>query len=259
MFHIFVGELLDAMHQQELLFLANSIVVGAALAIDFVSPQRYSVVKTLVLLAEGWKLVGVFPDNSNHSLVEFLILVAFVLSDIDRPEQRRSLMEFLRWLGVYTMLFSGLRKLLSGTYFQGTFLASRMHEERFFIFFRPLLDSNEMTHLHTLLLENSAGPFRFESPFAILVSNSVWLSELVAGIMLIFARTRTSGAILAVLVLVGIEVIARELVFGFLALNIYSLFFPEMWVRRLVLLSCFSYLMMVGVQLYIGGGVRVFN
>src|SRR5690606_19730103 len=63
------------------------------------------------------KFVALFPDNSNHSYIELLLLLAFVLASQQKIPAYTELISFNRVLGALVFFGSGLQKALHGTYF----------------------------------------------------------------------------------------------------------------------------------------------
>lgn len=259
LFHLCMREVLSALHLFEPFFFISFGLVSVALLLEFIATDRSALIRSLVLAALTIKLVRIFPDSSNHSLIEFLLLIAFCITDLASNVQRAKLVAFLRWIGAFIMLFSGLRKFVAGTYFDGAFLASRLGERRFAWLFELLLEPGEFARLRDAAVSHAAGPFAFESPLALAVSNMAWVGEITAGLLLLFPRTRQVGALVCIGVLVGVEAIALELMFGLLALNIYALFLREVWLKRLAVSSACAYVVLLAAQLYLGPDVRFFN
>jgi hypothetical protein len=79
--------------------------------------------------------------------------------------------------------------------------------------------------LHPLAPGN--GPYAIRSPLALLIANGVYVFEMVTPVLLIWRRTRPYAAVAVLIVLAGIEVGARELLFGVLFVNLLLLFFAR--------------------------------
>ena len=73
-----------------------------------------------------------------------------------------------------------------------------------------------------------------DSVFFILMSNSVYVFEILAGILLLFRRTRVHAVLAAIAFVFMIECAARELTFGALMVNLVLLFLPGAWIKRLL-------------------------
>lgn len=194
----------------------------------------------LLSLSELWRLV---PSGPNHGYLGYLstcISSLGILLSRNRPLNEEdsttgsggacwSAIYAVRWLVVYVMLWSGLNKLLYATYFQGEFFASMVHKDpRFAKFFTWIVPAAELQQI----VDAENGPHRFRSLLPILGANVVYLSEIAAGLLLLFRHTASAGVLLTFAILVGIEIAAVELVFGGLMVNLLLIYFPRWYVHR---------------------------
>ncbi|WP_148314545.1 hypothetical protein [Sorangium cellulosum] len=233
-------------------------LMTAALVASFAGVRWARASKAIAAVAVAIEMASRFPFNSNHSFAETLLLILFVLVDFPEAEQRDLLVAMGRWIITLIMFHSGLQKILHGTYFDGMYLATRLDNDRFQWLLRHVLQPEEFTSLHRALQAGSEGPFAFHSPAAIVFSNAVYLSELLVALLLVRERTRALGTALGVMVIAAIEVVAREITFGILALNLLMLFFPLPWRKAVAALSIVAYVALLAAQWYVGPDVFLF-
>lgn len=233
-----------------------AIVAGACglLAASGAWPAR---AVCLILLGE---IYYALPDSTNHVAVELALMVLFTFLDERKRDKEgdegRLLLCAVRWFVAVFFLYTGVQKLLYGYYFQGQFLAFvAATEERFAILFRwfipdaefeRLLSYNEINRAtgEPLLINRGtmpgkmrpvlgAGPYIVDSLLFKLLSNAVYLFEIVAGALLLVPRVRTLAALGAMAFVVLIEIGARELTFGLLMFNLLFVFLEGAWNKRL--------------------------
>ena len=203
------------------------------------------------------KFVAIFPDNSNHSYVELLLGLAFCFASLRRVPACTELVSFTRLLGVVVFFGSGLQKALHGTYLHGAFLATRLGEPRFAWALSQVLSAEELQRLKPESVGN--GPFQFSSLLGILLSNSVYLFELgVAGLLLI-PRTRTLGVWAGFFVCLGIEAVAREVMFGLLMALMLFMSARDGVARKAVLGVVAAEAAALLLSALLGKGERFFN
>ena len=178
-----------------------------------------------------FKLVEHTPTWSNHFTVEWITSV-FLLMGARRSEGFPALCQALRWLVFIALFWSGLQKVLHGTYFQGTFLAFVVaNSDRFADFFVWVLPAWEFDAIRSTALP---GPYRFESWMGLAISNVTWIAEMCFSLLLLTERFRMLAVVGAAVLLVGIEIAARELMFGLLFLNLLLLYPRRDLNRRLL-------------------------
>jgi hypothetical protein len=135
---------------------------------------------------------------------------------------------------VVVLFWSGIQKLFHGYWFQGQFLAYSLWRPTFQGALGPLLPIEELERLVGYGADAGAGPFVLSSPVGIVISNIIWLAEIVLGLMLIPRATRQLAWIGACVLLVLTEVVAREFMFGVEFACALTLFSPGPLIRRLV-------------------------
>jgi hypothetical protein len=187
----------------------------------------------------------VFPDNSNHFLIEWLCILFASLTRFDSEAECSVFVRGARWLPVLVFFWSGVNKAVYGTYFNGAYLGSILGHSGFASVFGWLMSGEELA---TLLATPPRGPFAFHSPAALLASNGVWIGEIAAGIAILLPRWRSLGVAAGVLLLAGIQLGARELMFGMLMANLLACFAPVAWSRRLLPVAASVYAALLVVR-----------
>ncbi len=171
---------------------------------------RHSRAATLVAwfgLATG--ILATFPDVANHTWGLSLTLLVLGLCDERDQKQRQYAMLIITVLVASIFAYSGLQKMLSGLWFEGempAWLASS--DPTRFALLSSIADATGQTP--------SSG--EWSGALALGVSNLVWVGEIAIGVGLMTRRFRRSAAVAAVVLLVLIEVDAKEFHFGGLAL-----------------------------------------
>jgi len=199
-------------------------------------------VASVLLLVE---IAITVPFTANHVFLEFLCLA--LLSVLDERDEREAelLLPAFRWLVGIFFFYTGLQKVLYGYYFDGQFLAYLAGtEDRFATVFRLIIPADELARLQSyndVLLRPGvfrprigAGPYHVDSVLFVVVSNGVYLFEMLAGILLLARRTRVLAAVASIAFVVMIQLGARELTFGVLMVNLLLLFVPGAWIKRLL-------------------------
>ena len=222
-----------------------------------VFPLLATRVASVLLLVE---IAITVPFTANHVFLEFLCLA--LLSVLDERDEREAelLLPAFRWLVGIFFFYTGLQKVLYGYYFDGQFLAYLAGtEDRFAAVFRLIIPADELARLQSyneLLLRPGvfrprigAGPYHVDSVLFVVVSNSVYLFEMLAGILLLVRRTRVLAAVASIAFVVMIQLGARELTFGVLMVNLLLLFVPGGWVKRLLPAFLLFYLYLVAHKL----------
>lgn len=257
-FHLFARDFLAYLHRDAPMRLVLAGLVVFALAVSLHRAYQQEA-RWILAAAVSLKLWLMFPENSNHFFVEFVVAWLCALAKVSRTDQRRTLIAALRWLLVIVFFHSGLQKLLHGTYFHGTFLATRITEARFAWFLALILPHEEFVAIQRLMQVGASGPFMFRSWPALLVSNAIYLGEMSAAVLLALPRTRTFGVLSLLGICLAIEVVAREALFGLLVLHLSALFMSPRFARRAVYVGLLGEAGLVVAQMHLGGTVRFFN
>ncbi len=181
-------------------------------------------------------IVWLFPTVSNHFFLVFFCLLLLSILDLEREAEALLGLQACRWLTLIVLFYTGVQKLLYGTYFKAQFLSWLIaHDSRFEIAFGWILPAQEAQRLAALA--DTAGPFGSEWWPLIAISNFVYLFELIAPALLLYRPTRSFAVAATVLFMVAIETGARELLFGCVFLNMLFLFTRKSWYRVLLPLT----------------------
>lgn len=207
----------------------------------------------VVTLGLGVNLVLLFPFVSNHYFLEFLCVGLVSFLDLEVPAERRLLLFGVRGLAVIVLVVSGVQKIVYGTYFDGQMLGYLIAEyDRFrdvFGFILPVAEMNRLTALAGA--PPGAGPYSVGSPLVVLISNAVYLGEIGLGCLLLARQTRVWAVWAALVLLVLIELGARELMFGALFANLLLLLQPRPINRLLLPFFAAAYVLLHIIDLWL--------
>jgi hypothetical protein len=169
-----------------------------------------------------------FPSLSNHFALAASALAIVTLLEIDRDSEARLGLNLLRWTTGVVLFWTGLQKLLYGSYFHGQYFGWLVaNDERFARGLALLVDSEELARLSKLgPVSSEIGAYRVDSLPLLVLANGTMLFELAAPFLLWWRKTRRWAVAAVVVFIVGVEAVARELLFGILFLNLLALF-PE--------------------------------
>lgn len=183
-------------------------------------------------------VVTEFPSTGNHAYLELLLCLLGAFLDPGLPAEAKLYTRAVRWLSAVVIGMSGLQKLAHGLYFHGEYLAYSLRTETFRTVLGPFLDTGEYARLTALKGEVGDGPYRVAFlPFQ-LMTNGIWLLEIALAPLLCWRRTRHVAVLLAVLLLSGIELGAREVFFGIVFSNALLTFAPPQVHQRLFPAVC---------------------
>ncbi len=216
-------------HDEVVLRLARPLGLGLCLGLALLRPAlaRHATVGALLLLSS--KLIASFPATSNHFFIEYCCIALVAFCDLGNADERALALNAARWLLVIVLFWSGVQKVLYGTYFNASFLGfSIAHKPSFASLFSWLVPAEEMARLHGLRVTGvGAGPFAIDSPLALAIANGSYLFEITAPFLLLWRRTRLWAVAATLLFVICIELGARELMFGALFINLLLLFVPR--------------------------------
>lgn len=229
--HVAVRTLLWALRADDWL-VARYLMAGALALCAWVAwraPAHAQAAAAAALGVLTIKLGASFPGTSNHFFIEWLCVALFVLCAADDAEERRLLLTAVRWLTVIVFFYSGLQKVLYGTYFDAQFLGYAIGSKPSFGWlFGWLVPADELARLRALHPTGvGSGPYAIRAPLAVLAANGVYLFEMLAPVFLVWRRTRALAAVATIAVVAAIELGARELMFGALFVNLLLLFFAR--------------------------------
>jgi hypothetical protein len=198
--------------------------------------RRTGRVAAMVALLPAFGLVlKTMPSTENHVLLELVVLVLFAWLDPRKNEDARLLVIGVRWVSAIVLFYTGLQKALGGLYFRGEFLAWAMKGSSGFAgFFRHFLSERELDRILMLdTVGDGAGPYRVSSPLLLVLSNLVWIAEMVLPALLFHRATRLAAALASIAMVLTFQIAARELVFAALFSMLAVAWIPGPWHRRL--------------------------
>lgn len=197
----------------------------------------------LTTLSVIWYL----PASANHAFLMAIVLSVLALVDLDRPEDRRLALQALRWCWLIVFFVSGAQKLVYGLYLRGEFLTFMIaHEETFAAMFGWLLPAAELEQIRALAA--TGGPYLTGWTPLVAISNLVWVFEIAAPLALLYRPTRSAAVALVLLFVVAIELGAREIFFGLMAVNLTLLFARRDWIRRLLPVYVVAFALLILIQ-----------
>ena len=214
---------------------AFACAMTACFAASFVPKlARHATIAAALLMAG--KLALTLPGASNHLFVECVLIALAALLDGRDATEREIFARACKWLALIVLFYSGLQKLLYGTYFRGQFLAfTTAQVDTFTTFFAHLLPDGELARLRSHSpLDPAAGPYRVDAPLFLLVSNASYVLEMLCPVLLLVRRTRAIGVLATLALVLGIELAAREVFFGMLFVQTVLLFRTDDLNRKLL-------------------------
>jgi len=236
--HVTARTLIWALKDPDEVLLRMTLPVG--LAICFLAAvlrphlARTATVGALLLLTT--KLVASFPATSNHFFIEYCCVALLAFCDLADAGERALALNAARWLMLIVFFWSGVQKVLYGTYVHAAFLGFSIGSKPSFAsLFSWLVPADEIARLRGIQpIAVGAGPFAIQSPLAVLAANAAYAFEIVAPVFLVWRRTRTLAVLATMAFVATIEIGARELMFGALFANLLMLFLPRAINRPLV-------------------------
>jgi hypothetical protein len=218
----------------------------ACLVASLIDPGRLGAILGVATALATWKLMWSFPQPSNHFAIEYLCLLLLCTLRISRPGERALLVDTLRWLVAWMFLAAGIQKMLYGTYFSGSLLATLLAEDRFAFLFRHVLPADELAALGNPAF---TGPYHLRSLAGLAVSNAVYLLEITAALLLFSRRGRQFGVTMAFALLVAIEAGAREVMFGLLVAALLTLYLGNTATRGMLAVGAGAYAILLATKL----------
>lgn len=194
------------------------------------------------------ELVVNWPGGANH--LYLFVPVAAVAATFRPTKDRERAVAVSTWIGLTLIVFflTGLQKVLHGTYFDGQFMGIFVDAKSGFGWFVGLLDADELAYYESLQQVGvGTGPYNTQSMQLRILSNSVWLLEIVAPIAVLWPRWRAVWVVTSMLFALSIQFAAREFIFGLAFSSMLSLMLPQRWsVRwlRIALLASLSLLVL---------------
>ncbi len=208
------------------LLVVTAIVLATALALAF-TPRFEAIASRLALPALLVQLAATLPVTPNHFFLELYATMILALADRE-GEDAGLVLAGLRWLTVIVLFVTGCQKLAWGHYVHGDFLAFMVGRgDRFADLFAWVLPATEIARLQSYdPFRGGSGPYRVTAPAFVLMSNAVWIAELVLPAALLVPRTRAAATALAVVFVLAVQLGAREMGFAILFANLLMAFAP---------------------------------
>jgi hypothetical protein len=174
-------------------------------------------------------LARTFPATGNHFFLELWGLALLLFVGRRTTDESELLQAALRWSIAIVLFYTGVQKVLYGTYFDAQYLSFEIAlKPEFEQVFAPLLPAAELTRLQEIVPgQVGSGPYRSEAPLLLLAANVVYLFELITPFLLFWPRTRKLAVAAVVLFTIAIQSGAREVYFGGLLVNWTLLFWPR--------------------------------
>jgi hypothetical protein len=188
---------------------APLFLLSALVGLRFPAFKSHCLMLTLAVTSL-W-LVLAWPNFANHLFLEWSVLLFLTLCQNDK----RLGLNGLRWLVAILFFYTGLQKFVMGHYFEGQFLLVRVAtSQKFRTFFEFVLPDEEVARLVEMGGLFGTGPYATSDAFLLLISNGIWIGEMGVAILLVFSRWRKLALFAGIFLVGGIELGARELVFG---------------------------------------------
>ena len=217
-------------------------------------PKLSGLASRTVALGLAMQVLATFPLTANHLFLELVCFVPLALLDENDDNEGRLLVQALRWTTIIVLFYSGLQKVLYGRYFDGQFLAwVTANDGRFAQLFQFIIPAREFQRLLAIVPEVGAGPYRVDSVWFVVVSNGVYLFEMIAPVLMLFGRTRAAAAIAGIAFIAMIEAGAREFVFGAYMINLLLLQLRRPPIRLVFPVVVVGYLYLFAMRLGVMG------
>jgi len=242
--------------------LAHGTAAGAApvLASDVLLTLGFALCLLLGFFPRSGKIAGIaaallaafaavwyLPETANHAFLMALCLFFPAAVDRDKPAEQELALQALRWCWVIVFFTSGIQKLVYGLYLRGELLTHMIaHEETFATMFGALMPAGELARIRGLAA--TGGPYLTDWTPLVLMSNMVWIFEILAPLLLLYKPTRSIAAVSTLLFVGAIELGARELFFGVMAVNSTLLFLRGDWIRRLLPVYVLAFTLLILVE-----------
>jgi len=175
-----------------------------------------------------------FPSAGNHAYLELYLCAALAFLRLGDEREQALLLGSVRWTICTVFFYSGLHKLAYGYYFHGQYLAYSMWIDTFRPVLASMMPAAEFARLAAFSGQPGDGPYLVASPLFVVVSNGVYVAELLLAPALLWPRTRGLAVAGGLLLMAAIEVAARELFFGMIAVSSLLLFVRSDLNRRML-------------------------
>lgn len=250
--HVAVREFIRGLDNRAVYMMVFSGVITVGMILSFWVKTKQVLIATMSIVSAMllFKLITTFPGNSNHFYVELFTSLA-ILMVLSGPidEKRKSIFrDYIMWLIVIVLAGSGIQKYLAGTYHNTAFMAYKVFSDPDFHDFYYMFDPAEARRI---ALQSTDEPFAFQNPFLRIMTISIPAVEILAGLLLLFNRTRVLGALVGIATLIGIEYVAKELMFGAIFCFMMCFQLPDRIFLRLIPLFIVIYILLTGLTLFV--------
>jgi len=180
-----------------------------------------------------WGIGFTLPMTPNHA-VALAVSFVFLLWDALENDTSYRASELIRWLAFTILFWSGLQKVLHGAYFNGTFFSTQLAlGDRRFAWMQSLCSASE---LQVLGNTPPSGPFVPGCRKITWMSSMVVCLEFAMGGLLLVPRLRSAAAGLAMIFLVFVQVVTKEITFALTMCSVLSVFLDKKTAERLCVL-----------------------
>ncbi len=228
--------------------LAAAVTLAAAASFRPAWQRRaLAVIFALQVFEHLW----VFPFGANHFFLETVLVGFAAFFDTEDEDERELFLIGVRWMTAIVLFYTGVQKVVHGTYFDGQFMAAELaNGDRFEVVFR-LLDPEEVERVKALgHIRPSAGPYRLQSPLLLAISNGVWIAELILPVLLLWRRTRPWALFVAAAFVLSLQLGAREVMFALLFTHLCLLFAERPYNRWLLRVAPLIYAASIAARIW---------
>jgi hypothetical protein len=199
-----------------------------------------------------------FPQGANHGVLLTIALVALAVPRADSEEETGDALAAAALLALLVVFWAGAQKLLHRGWCHGEYLAYAIaaRDWRFTRIGWLLLPAAELSRVRALYpLAPGAGPLRLTTPLALVISNLVPLGEVALPLLALVRALRPLALAGLVLMIVGVEAVAREVSFGLILLALLALLGGRRLSAVVLVLVPLSHLILIAAK--VAGGTRV--
>lgn len=225
-------------------------IVGFLICVfSLVSFKYHFYARLLCLSMVALSVFYYIEGQSNHGILIFIVLLFCQIFDFSKKNEARLLFQYLFAIFLLFFFYTGLQKVSYASYFQGQFFTYMMaHSERFSDFMAWFVSDQEMQRVKEL--KGSLGPFVSQSLVVKLMSNFVYLFELLVPI-LIWKNWHRQGLLIVLGIFVlSIQLSAKEVFFALAFINLLALFFYKETSRYLLPLTLICLVLLCAWQAY---------
>lgn len=190
------------------------------------APGRARLANALLCAALSVECARAFPTTPNHLYLHAWLAGLLVAGDAGRGSERGNGLLALRWTYVIVMFWAGLQKALQGAYLSGQYffymISIKAQVRDALGWAVPAEDLERLAGYGLPSLGD--GPYLADAPLILLLSNSAWIGEVLVAVGALVPRLRRASAWGAIALVIAIELLMREFVFGCMAVYLASLF-----------------------------------